>query len=1016
MSFAHADLEPKPGPDIVNAPPSLSENEYSPGVHYTEMDAQRMMSNDDDMIDPATPRDSEPASEADSLKDVLPRDRQQKTPTYDYAYEKSMSHTEAKLFYRHHQLMSRGPEGDRSSSNASRNHHSTSNIVSTPSDAGFANEVKDDGNRRASSTTPSSITGQPLISENFTVPIIQPGSIGSSHEAPLRTFDSHEGDSEAGSGDENASKAHFPAEQLGNHQGAAQVAADGNPVASELNVICRKLWGLLDRRSKYIGLSLQGPEDNPKDNLAWKIYPPPPEPAWDGGNEPGKTNDYQPTEQKQRKMGQNIGEDFDMAECFPLPAESSWVYKLDHNSVYQVYESDDAAGRNQPVVPIPSLRDFYMDLDAVIDISTDGPAKSFAFKRLSYLEGKFQLHTLLNEYQEMADSKKVPHRDFYNVRKVDTHVHHSACMNQKHLLRFIKSKMKKSPDEVVLFRDGKHLTLKEVFESINLTAYDLSIDTLDMHAHTDSFHRFDKFNLKYNPVGESRLREIFLKTDNYIKGRYLAEITKEVMSDLESSKYQMVEWRISIYGRSIEEWDKLAAWVVDNKLFSPNVRWLIQVPRLYDVYKSSGMMENYEQVITNVFKPLFEVTENPSSHPKLHIFLQRVVGFDSVDDESKAERRLYRKYPIPKEWSTKQNPPYTYWLYFMFANIASLNIWRKQRGFNTFVLRPHCGEAGDPDHLAVGFLCCHSISHGILLRKVPLLQYLYYLDQIGVAMSPLSNNALFLTYDKNPCASFFRRGLNISLSTDDPLQFAFTKEPLIEEYSVAAQIYKFSAVDMCELAKHSVEQSGFELPLKKRWLGSNCHLPGVAGNNVAKSNVPDIREEFRHETLVQELKLFRIGRYYTRMPGELTTPAKQQNIDEINFTPSSPISHKGNDVNHAVSKGANQVVEYPPNSPESKVMPFTGPKMQGIAGECGISPSPTPLPPSALLGESAPSISGTGSVGATVARPDDLPEQTIFPGIVHERAQRTNIPTQNSAGNDQDHGISDHGEFPGDVS
>jgi AMP deaminase len=32
-----------------------------------------------------------------------------------------------------------------------------------------------------------------------------------------------------------------------------------------------------------------------------------------------------------------------------------------------------------------------------------------------------------------------------------------------------------------MFRDGKHLTLEEVFQSINLTAYDLSIDTLDMH-------------------------------------------------------------------------------------------------------------------------------------------------------------------------------------------------------------------------------------------------------------------------------------------------------------------------------------------------------------------------------------------------------------------------------------------------------------------------------------------------------------------------------------------------------
>ena len=55
------------------------------------------------------------------------------------------------------------------------------------------------------------------------------------------------------------------------------------------------------------------------------------------------------------------------------------------------------------------------------------------------------------------------------VAQVDTHVHHSACMHQKHLLRFIKSKLRKEPDEVVIFRDGKYLTLKEVFESLSLT-------------------------------------------------------------------------------------------------------------------------------------------------------------------------------------------------------------------------------------------------------------------------------------------------------------------------------------------------------------------------------------------------------------------------------------------------------------------------------------------------------------------------------------------------------------------
>jgi AMP deaminase len=314
----------------------------------------------------------------------------------------------------------------------------------------------------------------------------------------------------------------------------------------------------------------------------------------------------------------------------------------------------------------------------------------------------------------------------------------------------------------------------------------------------------------------------------------------------------MVEWRISIYGREPDEWDKLASWVVENKLFSPNVRWLIQIPRLFDVYQSTGLMDNFEQVVKNIFQPLFEVTQNPASHPNLHIFLQRVIGFDSVDDESKVERRLYRKFPLPKHWVTAQNPPYSYWIYYLFANMASLNAWRKSRGLNTFLLRPHAGEAGDTDHLAAAVLCCHSISHGLLLRKVPFLQYIFYLEQIGIAMSPLSNNALFLAYERNPFLQYFRRGLNVSLSTDDPLQFAFTKEPLIEEYAVAAQIYKLSAVDMCELAKHSVEQSGFEHAVKQHWLGKNYHYGGVEGNDMRKVNVPDIREKFRLETLAQE--------------------------------------------------------------------------------------------------------------------------------------------------------------------
>ena len=64
---------------------------------------------------------------------------------------------------------------------------------------------------------------------------------------------------------------------------------------------------------------------------------------------------------------------------------------------------------------------------------------------------------------------------------------------------------------------------------------------------------------------------------------------------------------------------------------------------------------------------------------------------------------------------------------------------------------------------------------------------------------------------------------------DDPLQFHYTKEPLIEEYSIAAQVYKLSSCDMCEIARNSVIQSGFEPNVKRHWIG-NYDTPGAAGN------------------------------------------------------------------------------------------------------------------------------------------------------------------------------------------
>ncbi|CAI5738103.1 unnamed protein product [Peronospora destructor] len=428
-------------------------------------------------------------------------------------------------------------------------------------------------------------------------------------------------------------------------------------------------------------------------------------------------------------------------------------------------------------------------------------------------------------------------------------------MNQKHLLRFIKSRLRNSPGEIVIFRDGRFMTLSEVFRSLNLTGYDLSVDTLDMHA-SNTFHRFDRFNLKYNPAGQSRLREIFLKTDNLIAGKYLAEITKEVISDLHASKYQLVEWRISIYGRKKSEWDKLGRWMYANKLSSPHVRWMVQIPRLYFLYKKLGEVDNFQQMLDYIFLPLFEVTRDPSSNLPLHYFLETMVGFDCVDDESKAEpfrAEHGKKLPKPQEWNYEANPPYDYWCYYLYANIAALNEFRRRKGLNIFSLRPHSGEAGDPEHLAAAYLTANGINHGITLRKAVGLQYLYYLTQIGIAMSPLSNNRLFLAYHRNPFPIYHARGLNVSLSTDDPVMLHYTKDPLLEEYSVAVQVWKLTSTDMCEIARNSVLQSGFEHKFKEHYLGPQYTLPGSRGNDIRMSNVPDIRVDYRHETLQSEL-------------------------------------------------------------------------------------------------------------------------------------------------------------------
>jgi len=165
--------------------------------------------------------------------------------------------------------------------------------------------------------------------------------------------------------------------------------------------------------------------------------------------------------------------------------------------------------------------------------------------------------------------------------------------------------------------------------------------------------------------------------------------------------------------------------------------WFVfQLPRLYNVYKEMGIVTSFQNILDNIFIPLFEVTVDPDSHPQLHVFLKQVcylptessiyltrpyrlivckyvfidfvwlylkllsmelwshyfpiityilhklysplwafqvVGLDLVDDESKPERRPTKHMPTPAQWTNIFNPAFSYYVYYCYANLYTLN-------------------------------------------------------------------------------------------------------------------------------------------------------------------------------------------------------------------------------------------------------------------------------------------------------------------------------------------------------
>lgn len=123
-------------------------------------------------------------------------------------------------------------------------------------------------------------------------------------------------------------------------------------------------------------------------------------------------------------------------------------------------------------------------------------------------------------------------------------------------------------------------------------------------------------------------------------------------------------------------------------------------------------------------------------------------------------------------------------------------------------MRPQSGINTVQD-LLTSWLLAYNIQYGLELRNNPVIEYLYYLGQVGIASSPTETHYMRVPYSDQYFMSFFRHGHPVSISTGHPTQFCYTGDCLLEEYVTVAKLWKLNNVDLSEVARNSVLMSSF---------------------------------------------------------------------------------------------------------------------------------------------------------------------------------------------------------------
>lgn len=208
--------------------------------------------------------------------------------------------------------------------------------------------------------------------------------------------------------------------------------------------------------------------------------------------------------------------------------------------------------------------------------------------------------------------------------------------------------------------------------------------------------------------------------------------------------------------------------------------------------KMFDSMQDSEDIINCVLKVREEIKDDFDPND-IHYF---VLGVDLINEEDKS-RPLKEYAPLLIEIK-KNNPEFEYYL--------------------------HCGESinANNDNLIDAFLLrAERVGHGTNLYRYPSLLKEYVKNEICLESCLISNQILDYVKDLrlHPSAEYLKRGVTISLCSDDPI--FFENEALVDDFFAAIVCWDIGLAEIKHLCINSIMYSGLDrnskILLMKKW-------------------------------------------------------------------------------------------------------------------------------------------------------------------------------------------------------